>query len=153
MIFYLLNFLGMIFNYIMKKLGRYRLIKDRLDNEPYLERYYLFLKDRNNFPFNIFLHKFLKSDPDDLHDHPWSYTTFILWGGYWEYTETGKYWRGPLSFRHASANTLHRVELDENVTNCWTLFIPGKKVREWGFKTDIGWIDNNEYLSSRKKIN
>ena len=51
--------------------GRYRIINDRIDEEPYLERYYLFLKERNNFPFNIFLHRFLKSDPDDLHDHPW----------------------------------------------------------------------------------
>ena len=59
-------------------LGRYRVINDRQDKEPYLERYYLFLKDRENFPFNIFLHKFLKSDPDDLHDHPWSYFSFII---------------------------------------------------------------------------
>ena len=49
----------------MNMLGRYRLINDRLESEPYLERFYLFLKDRGNFPFNIFLHKFLKSDPDD----------------------------------------------------------------------------------------
>ena len=70
----------------MTWLGRYRVIMDRQNNEPYLERYYLFLKDRSSFPFNIFLHKFLKSDPDDLHDHPWGYFTFILGGGYWEYT-------------------------------------------------------------------
>ena len=50
---------------------RYVIINDRIDKEPYLERYYLFLRNRENFPFNIFLHKFLKSDSDDLHDHPW----------------------------------------------------------------------------------
>ena len=32
----------------------------------------IYFKDRKDFPFNIFLHKFLKSDPDDLHDHPWA---------------------------------------------------------------------------------
>ena len=58
---------------IMVRLNRYRLIIDRTTKEPYLERYYLFLKDRQIFPFNIFLHKFLKSDPDDLHDHPWNF--------------------------------------------------------------------------------
>ena len=37
----------------MTWLGRYRVIMDRQNNEPYLERYYLFLKDRGSFPFNI----------------------------------------------------------------------------------------------------
>jgi hypothetical protein len=58
---------------------------DRVNGEPYLERYYVFLKDRKRFPFNIFVHKFLKSDPDDVHDHPWPYATLILKGGYWEW--------------------------------------------------------------------
>ena len=47
------------------------------------------------FPFNIFLHKILKSDLGDLHDHYWSYFTIILKGGYWETTENGRFWRGP----------------------------------------------------------
>ena len=50
---------------LFERLGRYRVIMDRVDNEPYLERYYVFLRDRERFPFNIFVHKFLKSDPDD----------------------------------------------------------------------------------------
>ena len=33
----------------MTWLGRYRIINDRQTGEPYLERYYLFLKDRNKF--------------------------------------------------------------------------------------------------------
>ena len=49
------NIFKKLFNYF----DRFRIIYDRLDNEPYLERYYLFLKDRKNFPFNIFLHKLL----------------------------------------------------------------------------------------------
>ena len=55
---------------LLERLGRKRIIMDRIENEPYLERYYLFLKERKTFPFNIFLHKFLKGDPDDVHDHP-----------------------------------------------------------------------------------
>ena len=66
----------------LTKIGRQRIILDRQSQEPYLERYYLFLKERKKFPFNIFLHKFLKSDPDDVHDHPWPYATLILRGGY-----------------------------------------------------------------------
>ncbi len=62
---------------LFQRLGRYRVIMDRVDNELYLERYYVFLKDRERFPFNIFVHKFLKSDPDDLHDHPWPFFTIM----------------------------------------------------------------------------
>ena len=148
------SFYAMFYNMfvkIMEYLGRRRIIYDRLDNEPYLERYYLFLKDRKDFPFNIFLHKFLKSDPDDLHDHPWAFRTLILSGGYWEFTDEGKFWRAPLSYRYAPANTFHRVELDKNIPYCWTLFIPSKSFKEWGFRTANGWLKHDEYFSMRKQ--
>ena len=61
-------------NFILRWLerrDRKRVIMDRVNDQPYLERYYVFLKDRTYFPFNVFLHRFLKSDPDDVHDHPW----------------------------------------------------------------------------------
>ena len=34
---------------LLERLGRKRIILDRESNEPYLERYYVFLKDRNGF--------------------------------------------------------------------------------------------------------
>jgi hypothetical protein len=139
---------------------RKRIVMDRASDEPYLERYYVFLKDRGeSFPFNIFLHKFLKSDPDDVHDHPWPYATLILKGGYWEWRpqfdsqgrKTGEIakWCGPGSFRWAGANTFHRIELDPDVT-CWTLFMPGRKQRDWGFLVKNQWIQWEEYLKQRK---
>ena len=130
--------------------GRHRIINDRLDQEPYLERYYIFLKERDSFPFNIFLHRFIKSDPDDLHDHPWNYRTFILFGGYWEHTINGRFWRGPGSYIYAPANTFHRVELDKNIPYCWTLFIPGRKNKDWGFLENGKWIQHEEYLKCKK---
>jgi len=147
----LVNSLYYLFVYVMEYFNRKRIIYDRISDEPYLERYYIFLKDRIDFPFNIFLHKFLKSDPDDLHDHPWAFRTIILYGGYWEYTEKGKFWRPPLSYRYAAANTFHRVELDKDIPYCWTLFIPSKNYRDWGFKTKKGWIKHDEYLKIRKE--
>ena len=68
----------------LEKHDRKRIIMDRVSKEPLLTRYYIFLKDRTTFPFNVFIHKFHKSDPDDVHDHPWPYFTLILSGGYWE---------------------------------------------------------------------
>ena len=53
---------------LFEKLGRRRVITDRDSKKPYLIRYYLFLKDRKNFPFNITLHKVLVSDEPVLHD-------------------------------------------------------------------------------------
>ena len=77
--------MGFLHN-LMNKLGRYRLIPDRRTGEDYMHRYYLFLKDRKKFPFNVTLHKILKSDDPIFHDHPWPYMTIILKGGYWEHT-------------------------------------------------------------------
>jgi hypothetical protein len=64
--FFLDRIFRILYNtHMLKKLfeswGRYRIIMDRVDNQPYLERYYVFLRDRERFPFNIFVHKFLKS--------------------------------------------------------------------------------------------
>lgn len=144
---------------LLDRLGRKRIVYDRIDNEPYLERYYLFLRDRAWFPFNVFLHKFLKSDIDDLHDHPWPYATLILKGGYYEWTpvfdKDGKKiaefctWRGPGHFRICSANSYHRIELDPNVT-AWTLFMPGPKQRDWGFLVKGQWVQWEKYLANRK---
>jgi len=143
----------------LERNDRKRIIMDRVDNEPYLERYYIFLKDRKSFPFNLFLHKFLKGDPDDVHDHPWPYATLILKGGYYEwipqFTEDGKLncevrkWRGPGHFRICSPNSYHRIELKEGVT-AWTLFMPGPQTREWGFLVNNKWVHNDNYLANRK---
>jgi len=147
---------------LLERLGRKRIIMDRVDNEPYLERYYLFLKDRERFPFNIFLHKFLKGDPDDVHDHPWPYATLILAGGYYEWVlvfntlgkkiNEIKYWRGPGHFRICSPNSYHRIELKDGVT-AWTLFMPGPQKRDWGFLVNDQWIQNEKYIAQRKESN
>ena len=135
---------------LLERLGRRRIVMDRVNDEPYLERYYLFLKDRQRFPFNVFLHKFLKSDPDDLHDHPWPYATLILKGGYWETTPEGRFWRRPGHFRICTARSLHRIELDPSV-ECWTVFMPGPKQREWGFIKNGTWTQWEQYLAGRAK--
>lgn len=141
--------------------GRKRVIMDRIDNDPYLERYYVLFNTRQHTGFNAYLHKFLKGDPDDVHDHPWPYATFILAGGYYEWVPVFntlgekineiRYWRGPGHFRICKPNSYHRVELKEGVT-AWTLFMPGPHKRQWGFLVDNKWIHNDNYLASRKKL-
>jgi hypothetical protein len=143
---------------LLDRMGRKRIVMDRQCDEPYLERYYLFLKDRDRFPFNVFLHKFLKGDPDDVHDHPWPYATLILKGGYYEwlpqFNSKGEkigelqVWRGPGSFRICGANSYHRIELDPSIT-AWTLFMPGPKKRDWGFLVNNKWVQHEKYLQER----
>jgi hypothetical protein len=139
---------------LMQQLGRHRIIMDRQCNEPLVERYYVFLKDRTWFPFNIFVHKFCKGDPGDLHDHPWPYFTLILRGGYYEWIpgkdgEIRK-WRGPGHFRFCGASSYHRIELVDGITP-WTLFMPGPQQREWGFLVNNTWVHNDKYLAEKAK--
>ena len=109
--------------------------------KPFMVRYYLLFRKRPKwFPFNIFLHKILKSDLGDLHDHYWSYITVVLRGGYWETTSKGKFWRPPGYIGFRSADHLHRVDLKPN-TDTMTLFIPGpfgtRKTKRADYKTNF----------------
>jgi hypothetical protein len=145
------------FNWL-DRMGRKRIIMDRQNNEPYLERYYVLFNTRKHFPFNVFIHKFLKGDPDDVHDHPWPYATLILAGGYYEWVPVFntlgqkineiRYWRGPGHFRISQPTSYHRIELKEGVT-AWTLFMPGPHKREWGFLVNNKWIHNEKYLTDK----
>ena len=93
--------------------------------EPFMIRYYLLFRKRPKwFPFNILLHKILKSDLGDLHDHYWPYVTIILKGGYWETNENGTFWRGPgyIGFRKASDR--HSLKIPDGKP-AWTLLLAG----------------------------
>ena len=93
--------------------------------EPFVVRYYLLFRNRPKwFPFNILVHKLLKSDLGDLHDHYWSYITIILKGGYWETTEKGTFWRrsGYVGFRKRSDR--HSLKIPEGKP-AWTLLFVG----------------------------
>ena len=148
-----------IFHKLMDKLGRYRLIPDRITGADYMHRYYLFLKDRKWFPFNVTLHKIVKSDDPILHDHPWGYMTIILKGGYWEhypvYNKENKQigvfqeWRGPGSVIVRKANDYHWLEL-ENEKPVTTLFFMGPQSRDWGFLKNGKWIQHENYLEGLK---
>tara|TARA_B100001094_G_scaffold295956_1_gene317782 strand:- start:36798 stop:37223 length:426 start_codon:yes stop_codon:yes gene_type:complete len=134
--------------------GRKRIIMDRDDKHPYMIRWQL-IKDKTStlgesrdLKFNIYLHKIMLSDEPVLHDHPWDYFTFILWGGYWEHTPEGKFWRGPGHWRFSKAKSLHWIEVPEG-SYALSLFMRTKKTRTWGFNTSKGWVDYKKYLTER----
>lgn len=110
-------------------------------DRPYMRRWWVI--PRNRF-FNVYLHHFLRSDDDRaLHDHPWINCSILLNGEYTEVlptkgatTETRILKAGNMAFRLPSQ--AHRVEL--HAGPCWTLFITGPRVRQWGFWCPKGWV-------------
>lgn len=133
----------------LEEQGLYRIILDRESTEPYLARYYYM----NFRPFaRIVIHNFLRSDIDGLHDHPWPFQNYILAGGYWEVTETGRFWRAPGDSGTHDANYFHRVELDLEKAGgeTWTMFLMGAKEKDWGFLDNNNkWVQWEEHLNNK----
>ena len=116
---------------------------------PYVMRWWVI--PRNRF-FNIYLHKFLRSDDDRaLHDHPWINLSILLQGEYCEHSiaaggvEHAVTRRaGDMKFR--LPGTAHRIEIG---SPCWTLFITGPVIRNWGFHCPKGWRPWQEFVDKR----
>jgi hypothetical protein len=90
----------------------------------------------------LYLHHFQRSDPDEMHDHPWGFCSLILSGGYYEKTP-GSGWSGGLDpvccrwygagrLLRRSADFVHSVVIPPG-RFAWTLVYRGPKYREWGF--------------------
>lgn len=110
---------------------------------PYLLRWWVIPRNRW---FNVYLHCFLRSDDDRaLHDHPWCWASLMLEGAYVEHTIAagGVHQRaliGAGSLRVHRAHFAHRLEVQPEHGECWTLFVTGPRVREWGFHCARGWV-------------
>lgn len=97
------------------------------------------------------VHEILRSDAGrDPHDHPWSYLTVILRGGYFEkrYDAAGKLvstkYHGAGSVLWRPAGSWHRLDVPTGMV-ATTLFITGKYVGTWGFNVDGVKVPYNQY--------
>lgn len=143
-----------------------RIRDEERGNPIYLIRYSLF-----NCPwFSVKLHRIFMSDDDCLHDHPWSFLTFILWGGYTEhrpavkenpyevgksYMAAGIHARGTVKKFHRPGSVLwrpypsiHKLDVTGPAT---TLVITFRKKWDWGFYTASGWKLWKDYIRSGSK--
>lgn len=80
----------------------------------------------------VYLHRlYCPNEHPHCHDHPWSFVTVILRGGYWEKTDEGLTWRRPGSILYRPAEFRHTVITTTKTS--WSLVIVGRKRRSWGF--------------------
>lgn len=135
--------LDRLLDWIERRGGRREIIRN---GKPYLSRYYVW----RSKGLTVLIHRFWASDPDDFHDHPWSWVSKILRGTYFEreVDGTGR-WRNPSDgwrFRHAEE--FHRIEVDETLPAGFTTtcFVTFKRKRSWGFiKPGVGWTAAKGY--------
>jgi hypothetical protein len=85
--------------------------------------------------FRVQLHRFLRSDPDGLHDHPWGWACSIILAG-WYFEERRDRVRVRSRGYAMNGDTFHRVVLP-HACDVWTLFIHGPYVKHWGFITPL----------------
>ena len=144
--------------------------------EGYMERWWLRKGESREWRWGARLHHILRSDNDrHLHDHPWTYITVILKGGYWEITgpvspyavadfhpHLAPYlhfdrqrdnwflrrWYGPGSILYRKATHTHRLDVEPGKT-CWTLFMMGPWQQTWGFYTEEGKVPYYDYAGAQ----
>ncbi len=110
--------------------------------------------------FSIYIHGIYKADEDEhLHDHPWNYFSFILWGYFTEISampygndQPKETLMHPFSFVKRKAETFHKIKKLHS-TSIYTLFIIGKRKRNWGYSYKGGWIENSEYRKLKNEGN
>lgn len=94
---------------------------------------------------SVRLHHWLGPDDDRAkHDHPWSFTTFVLKGGYVDSSPEGdEHLRAP-AIKYREATHQHTVFPDPG--GCWTIIVTGPKIRKWGFWVKGKFVKMNKYF-------
>lgn len=114
--------------------------------------------------FAVFVHRLGTPDPgEDLHDHPFSFFSIILWGGYVEHVELVRDALSPAGMSDATRSShpvrtwrtgsFHTLRMDQchrifnlRRTPTWTMIVTGSRTgRTWGFYTPDGFVSEDEY--------
>lgn len=114
--------------------------------DPYITRFILFRTPL----FGVYVHKIWTDDGErDFHNHPRQFWSLILRGGYIEEVTTGP--EAPRE-RDWHAGSVHKMELEHyhSITMLirkpsWSLLLVGRFRQEWGFMTEDGFINADDY--------
>jgi hypothetical protein len=96
----------------------------------------------------VYLHCIKRSDADrELHDHPWSFVSLMLWRGYVEETPGGfaRKWPGMVLVRGTTWR--HRVHIPGK--QAWSLVFTSGKKRTWGFWRDGAFIPWRQFIAKK----
>lgn len=139
------------------------------DGKTFLDRWGLVHERIGGF----YVHRIAGPDPGlDLHDHPWPFLTWILWGGYSEEVasadsavtcaQIAERWPDtctpgvPRSWRRWS---IHRMPLTvaHRITSAkphtWTIVLRGPTRRVWGFYPPTGRVEWTGYDYATRRPN
>lgn len=136
-------------------------IKDRKDHtDTYLIRWRLIQTPW----FGIYLHRIFRPDNDrHPHDHPWGFRSVVLKGGYVQ--EIFSLSRMAINGSHRVNLSIPKVQVQKLFSTyrmtTWkahrilsvrpgtiTLVIVGRKIKEWGFWTENGWVHERDYVQA-----
>lgn len=151
----------------MGRTGRRQLASGRNPNWAFMERFEVpdYDQPQHNYLtrwrviqtpwFGVYVHRMDGPDPrSTLHDHPWSFLSLILRGGYTEHyapgldADTGKVgW-----MRSWGRGTLHRLRAEDAHAilqllrfPTWTLLVVGRRRRTWGYWDEHGWTPFDQH--------
>lgn len=153
--------------------GLWRWFDIVINGELYLTRLTLFKTPW----FSVKLHWIHKADPDrDLHDHPWSFTSFVLRGWYKEMVCQKPGYRGGWIGRCVDVEQLmeanHRFPVEERLVRWFnhkdtmaahritevspkllTLVVTGPKTKSWGFYDEdtFNYTDWQTYIETQQQ--
>jgi hypothetical protein len=97
--------------------------------------------------FGVYLHVIRRPDWSTCqHDHPWSFATLILWGGYEERVGDRTYVRRPGYFGYRPRRFEHRITRLLR-GKAITIVFRGPNHEEWGFRTAAGKVSWREYMT------
>lgn len=95
--------------------------------EKFMERYYVATLGG----WRLYIHRFVASDPDCVHDHPWRYGFSLILSG-WYLEEKRDRTRVRKWFNVVNGDTFHRVIVPIG-GEAWTLFAHNRRCKAWGF--------------------
>jgi len=96
-----------------------------------------------------YLHRYCRSDPEDLHCHPWGNVTLVLRGELVEVTPAGSFRRVAGDYVVRAPEERHAI--GEVQPGTVTLFATGPKVRDWGFYPEGTFVHHRDYRAWREE--
>jgi hypothetical protein len=107
--------------------------------------------------FSIFIHGMYdrRGDQDaHCHDHPWNFWSLILWGGYFEVVhDTVNHHYGvrhPGSVQYMPARGIYHRVIELNRSRSYSLVVASRETVPWGYWTQDGWIENQQYRQLKR---